>query len=79
LESFVDELDGAMGLRWVVGARRARCGARERWRERWRTARMDGAEVADIDGASAASCDGRVGPSLFIPFRLRPEHSEKNM
>jgi len=23
LESFVDELDGAMGLRWVVGARRA--------------------------------------------------------
>ena len=79
LESFVDELDGAMGLRWVVGARRARCGARERWRERWRTARMDGAEVADIDGASAAACDGRVGPSLFIPFRLRPEHSEKNM
>ena len=32
---------------------------------------MDGAEVADIDGASAAACDGRVGPSLFIPFRLR--------
>ena len=50
MESFVDELDGAMGLRRVcVGARRARCGARERWRERWRTARMDGAEVADIE------------------------------
>ena len=71
MESFVDELDGAMGLRAEVGARRARCGARERWRERWWTARMDGAEVADIDGASAAACDGRVGPSLFIPFRLR--------
>ena len=50
LESFVDELDGAMGLRRVcVGARRARCGARDRWRERWRAARMDGAEVADIE------------------------------